>query len=352
MRRAVSICSTRGAAAPDGEEHVGVGVAAGRTRTPRVDVPVVRADPGQCHALPPVGDSSYVRIAASPGGPRGAVNPRLLTPGDRRKGLTRNSRGFRAVAWHGERDARARAPGRQPAGAREHGRGDGGGGRAGRRRRRARRAPHRRRRTWWSATTPRPPAGRSATLTLSRVADGPARGADAGRGARRLPGHAGERRGQGSRPPGRRRAGARSLDGTAGRAGRRRARVVVRPRDRRPGPRAAPDAARPASCRSASTRSPRSRPPSSTATPPSTPTCGRSSAIRRRGLVDRRPTTRAAGQRVDGQRRRPDAPRCATPGVDAVITDVPDLAARGAQGTTTVRQSGRYATSSWSTSPR
>ena len=44
----------RGATAADGEEDVGIGVSAGRTRTPRADVPIVRAYPGQCQRSSPV----------------------------------------------------------------------------------------------------------------------------------------------------------------------------------------------------------------------------------------------------------------------------------------------------------
>src|SRR6478609_10329545 len=100
----------RGAAAPDREEHVGVGVEARRTRAPRADIPVVRANPGQCHASFP----QYVTQAVCPymrvpGRASRRLNPRLISSAPARKGLIRN---FTSVVsrWHGERDARARAP--------------------------------------------------------------------------------------------------------------------------------------------------------------------------------------------------------------------------------------------------
>ena len=42
----------RRAAAADRKEHVGVGIAASRALAPRSDVPIMSADPGQCHLVP------------------------------------------------------------------------------------------------------------------------------------------------------------------------------------------------------------------------------------------------------------------------------------------------------------
>ncbi len=43
-----------GATAADGEEDIGIGVSTRRTRTPRADIPIVRAYPGQCQRSSPV----------------------------------------------------------------------------------------------------------------------------------------------------------------------------------------------------------------------------------------------------------------------------------------------------------
>ena len=109
---------------------------------------------------------------------------------------------------------------------------------------------------------------------------------------------------------------------------RPRARVVVQPRHRRPGPDARRRRCRPGSCTFGArpARGAR-RPPRRTVTPRSTRTswslAGDAAArAGRSGAHDRG----VAGQRVDGQRARRASRASRAAGVDAVITDVPDLA--------------------------
>ena len=231
--------------------------------------------------------------------------------------------------------ARARPPGRQPRGAREHPPGLPAGGRA--------RVPTASSSTCtappttpsWCATTPTARRG-SRRADAGRGGAAPARGADAGRGARRVRGPPGERRDQELPAPARvrpRPTGPRTLVVAllGARGDRPCPRLVVRPRHRRPGPRGSRRRCRPpaavigADPPPPSTAVARARAPRA---PPGRVVAARGTGGRAGG---RRPRPGRRGQRVDRQRAG-RAPALAVAGVDALITDVPDLALEGDSG--------------------
>ena len=153
------------------------------------------------------------------------------------QGADQEFRAVRRVRWHGERDARARAPGCQPAGAGEHGSRHARGPSTG--------APTASSSTstapptacWWCATTPRPRWACSASSRTADLAealpDVPTLAAvlDVCRG-RLVNVEIKDRR-----PAGEPRRWSTCLASRSSRRTRRRAGVVVRPRHHRPGPR-------------------------------------------------------------------------------------------------------------------
>ena len=226
---------------------------------------------------------------------------------------------------------RARPSRRQPAGAREH-----------------RSRPWRGRSSWVptasSSTSTAPPtarlvvrhdadtpAGVLGDLTRAEVARGPARGADARRGARRLPGHAGERRGEELPGPDR----AVDVLRAASLGARARASTTCWCRRSTCRPSTSCTSAAPGLAtgflvvRARSVRR-RWRRRSSTVTPPSTPTSGALGGSRT--AWSRRPTTGGCGSTCGRSTSPISCCACATPASTRVITDVPDLALERAQG--------------------
>ena len=353
MRRAVSICSSAGPLLPIGKNTSGSESRQAERVAPRRDIPVVRADPGQCHAsylLPVVRRCG--RSVRCTGSVLGALrSTRLLFAATAAKGLTRNfsrsaSPDRRSTVGCAGDDPRARAPGRQPAGAGEHRSGVRAGGGAG-----ADGVELDVHRTADGALVVRhdadAPAGRarpSSPLdairaavpdvpTLAEVLDvcaGPLVNIE----IKNLP-----RDPTGTRPTGGR-SGRRAASPTAAAATECSCRRSTSPRVDR-----VPDA-----------RRTRSRPGCSrswadplealvaaerTVTRRCTPTSASSPVDAAARCVQ--PGARAghAGERVDRERRRRASQARATPASTRVITDVPDaLYALGVLGTMTVRASG------------